>query len=117
MGADGLDVTRGRELGEAVAEVAHAGDDEFLGRNLHQRVSNGVVASVREGNYICRGHVRGRSDPFYREADFFDGIDEGADIARDVVEEVDGGHRCVKVGAENWCRELVQRIGAENWLV
>lgn len=92
MGADGLDVARGRELGEAVAKVAHAGDNEFLGRHLHQRASIGVVASVGEGNYICRGHVRGRSDPFYCVADFLDGIDERADVAGDVVEEVDGGH-------------------------
>jgi len=35
---DGVDVAGGGELAEAVAEVADAGDDEFLGDLLDQRV-------------------------------------------------------------------------------
>jgi hypothetical protein len=52
------------------------------------------VRSVVEGvSYLGGGHVGGRLDPFHRVADLLDGIDERADVAGDIVEEVDGRHR------------------------
>ena len=36
--------------------------------------------------YLGGGHVRGRLDPCYRVADLLDSVDEGADIAGDIVE-------------------------------
>lgn len=47
MFADRLDVTSLLQLGETVAEMAYAGDDEFLGRRLDQRTSIDVFVRVR----------------------------------------------------------------------
>ena len=51
------------EGGETVPEVADSGEDDLLGR----------------------GDVGGRADPADFVAAFFDGVDEGADVAGDVV--------------------------------
>ena len=57
MFADGLDVTGFLELAQAVAEVANTGDNEFLGRHLHQRMSIGVLRSYKG----CRTSAAGTS--------------------------------------------------------
>jgi hypothetical protein len=84
--ADRLDVARLLQLRETVAEVADAGDDEFLRAMLHQRLSIGARIVVDGVLYLGGGHVRGRLDPFYRVAHFLDGVDERADVSGDVVE-------------------------------
>jgi hypothetical protein len=43
-------------------------------------------------SYVGGRHVGGRLHPRDRVADLLDGIDERQDVARDVVEEVHGGH-------------------------
>jgi hypothetical protein len=48
------------------------------------------------GNYLCRGDISGRLDPFYRVPNFLDGVDERADVTGDVVEKVNCGHCCAK---------------------
>ena len=72
--------------------MADARYDEFLAARLHQRVSIGANADSGWPAYLCGGHVGRRLDPIDRVADFLDGIDEGADVAGDVVEEMNGGH-------------------------
>ena len=67
---DGVGVVAGGDLGQAVAEMADAGDDEFFG-----------VGDVERGG-----------DPGDGVAAFLDGIYEGALVARDVVEKMDGWH-------------------------
>ena len=52
-------------------------------------LSNGAM---RTHSYLGVGDVSRRADPFDGVADFLNGIDERADIARHVVEEVDGRH-------------------------
>jgi hypothetical protein len=79
-------------LRETVAEVADAGYDEFLGTQLHQRTSTGVSCRGAEEAYLCGGHVGGRLDPDDRVADLLNGVDKRADVARDIVEHVDGRH-------------------------
>jgi len=56
MRPDGVDVACGRELAEAVAEVADAGDDEFLRRFI-------VSAGGLRSDWLCREDRRrmGRS--------------------------------------------------------
>jgi len=86
-----------------VAEVADAGNNEFLGAMLHQHLSIVARVLVRGRWYLGRGHVRGRLDPFDGVANLLDGIDEGADVAGDVVEQVNCRHirGCVQ---RNDCR-------------
>ena len=94
MLANWLDVAGLVQLRETVSEVADARNDEFLAVRLHQRVSIGANANANSGwsRYLCGGHVGGRLDPVDRVADFLDGIDEGADVAGHVVEEVNSRH-------------------------
>ena len=67
---DGIGVVAGGNLGQAVAEMADARDDEFFGQR----------------------DVGGGGDPGDGVAAFLDRVDEGALVASDVVEEVDGWH-------------------------
>lgn len=48
---------------------------------------------VGGGCYLCGGDVLRRPDPGDRVADLFDGIDERAHVASDIVEQVNGRHR------------------------
>lgn len=50
------------------------------------------MADTRQDDFLCNRDVGRRADPFDLVAAFFDRIDEGADVAGDVVEEVDCGH-------------------------
>lgn len=59
VGADGLDVAGALELAQAVAEVADAGDDEFLRRRLHQHGSMGEVGSWRGAHTSAAGTSAG----------------------------------------------------------
>ena len=67
---DRVGVAAGGDLGQTVAEVADTGDDEFFGV----------------------GDVEGRGDPADGVAAFLDGVDEGALVAGDVIEEMDSWH-------------------------
>lgn len=51
-----------------------------------------VVEEGRGEIYICLGDIFGRANPFNFVAELLNGIDEAADVASDVVEEVDGRH-------------------------
>ena len=57
--ADGLDVAGFLELAQAVAEVTNTGDDEFLGRHLHQRVSIGDMRSSKGSRTSAAGTSAG----------------------------------------------------------
>jgi hypothetical protein len=84
--ANRLGVARLLQLRETVAEVADAGNDEFLRAMLYQQLSIGAYTHRGGMLYLSRGYIGGCLDPFYRVADFLDGVDQRADIAGDIVE-------------------------------
>ena len=65
------------------------------------------------GSYFRGGNVGGGFNPFHRIADLFDGIDERADVSRDVIEEVSRGHG----GQWDWKGEEQRNGGqeAKSW--
>ena len=70
------------------------------------------MPNTREDDLVGVADVRGGADPGDSVPAFFDRVDETADIARDVVEEVDGGHFCC--GGERWWLVVGWRIGMEG---
>lgn len=75
--------------------MADAGNDEFLGAHLYQRMSIGVFCAYLAGwekSYIGLGYIGGRPDPFDCVANLLNGVDERTDVAGDVVEEVNCRH-------------------------
>ena len=65
--------------------MADAGNDEFLERHLHQRMSTRAYYRSSDESYFCRREIGRRLHPLDSVADLLNGIDERADIARDVV--------------------------------
>ncbi len=86
MGADGLEVAALGELGEAVAEVSDAREDELLLGGFVSYARGLVRRMTRSVTHLSFRNFLRYFDPFYIVAKLLNGIDEGSDVASDVVE-------------------------------
>lgn len=108
MRDDRFGVRGGFELRQTVSKVANAGEDQFLCMSLSVSPSVSTVLKAipqtggKWSTYIGLGDISGRLDPLDGPTQFFDGIDEGAHVSSNIVEQVDRRHcRTYLAGAKN----------------
>ena len=91
------------QLGQAVAEVADTRKNKFLQGSASREDYAQSREVVAKGQYLCLGDIFRRLDPFYLIAQLLNGVHQAPDVARNIVQQMNGGHlgpRLANTGSE-----------------
>lgn len=75
-----------------MAKVPDTGEDQFLSWQREQRdyrLGGNLLCA-----HLCILHILGRLDPFNFISNSVDRIDQGPNVPRNIVKQVNGGHGC-----------------------